>query len=168
MMKDHMMTDRETLLLLSEARTNIAQCHQIITKIARYDPGVARMEMPRLRRLAERQNRLEAKAQTTQTTQDLGFVVTAAIVGGMALLGLGGWVFKHHEETALERYKLESIDKCIEENVSVGMGRPQASQVCGELFSGKDLSDVFKELSRTILIAGVAITGVYFALRWKK
>lgn len=166
-MKDHMMTDDQTLFLLSEARINIAQSEILVTKIARYDPGIARMEMPRLRRLADRQGRLEKKAQIRRPG-DLGFIVTAAIIGGTALLGIGGWVFKHHEETSLERYKLESIDKCIEQNVNAGMGRPQASQVCGELFAGKDLSNVFRELSRTVLISAAAITAVYFALRWKK
>lgn len=160
------MTDRETLFLLSQSRQNIGYSEVLVRRIARYDPGLAKIELPRLRRLAERQLRLEEKANIYQPPQ-FGFPIVAVVIGGMSLLGIGGWVFKQHEETSLERYKLESIEKCIEENVNSGMDRAEASRICRELFTGKDLSDVFSELSRTIMIASVAIVGVYVVLRWK-
>lgn len=166
-MKDHQLRPQDTLFLLSEARQNIARSLVLIRKISRDDPGIVRVELPRLRSLVGRQMRLEKKANIQQPL-DMGFFIAPVIIGGMALLGLGGWVFKHHEETSLERYKLESIDKCIEENVKSGMVRAEASRVCGELFTGRDLSNVFSELSRTIMIAAVAITGVYFILKLRK
>lgn len=163
-----LLTDSDTLFLLSEARHNIGQSVAIIRRIARDDPGIVRVEVPKLRRLAARQLRLEKKANIRQPLEfGIAFLVPA-IMGGMALLGIGGWVFKHHEETSLERYKLESIEKCIAENVLSGMARGEASRVCSELFSGRDLSKVFSELARTITIASIAITGVYFLVRWKK
>lgn len=162
------MTDQETLFLLSDARRNLGQVAVLIRKIARYDPGIAKVAVPRLRRMAAKQERLESNARASMPDQNLGFPFVTVIVGGMALLGLGGYVFKHHEETSLERYKLESIDKCIEENVGAGMDRAEASRVCRELFTGKDLSNVLSELSKTIMIASVAITGVFLFLRWKK
>ncbi len=160
------LTGQDTRFLLSEARQNIGQSLVLIRRIARDDPGIVRVELPRLRRQAARQMRLEKKANIYQPLE-FGLVGIIA-VGSMALLGLGGWVFKHHEETSLERYKLESIDKCIQENVNTGMVRAEASRVCSELFTGKDLSDVFAELSKTLMIASVAITGVYLLIRWKK
>lgn len=160
------MNDRETLLLLSSARQNIGQAMVTVRRIARYDPGIARVELPRIRSLAKRQLRLEQKAGIRQSPE-LGWIVPV-VMGGMALLGIGGYVFKHHEETSLERYKLESIENCISENVNAGMDRTEAARICGELFSGRDLSAVFSELSKTILMAGLAITGVYIVLRWKK
>jgi len=163
-MKDHVLTDEQTLFLLSDSRANIDASLTLIRIIGR--PDLVRVALPRLRRLSERQNRLEQKARV-KLPQNLG-LVGLITVGGMALLGIGGWVFKHHEETSLERYKLESIDKCVQENTNAGMGRAQASQICSELFTGQDLSDVFAELSKTILIASVAITGVYLFMRWTK
>lgn len=160
------MNARQTLLLLSSARQNIGQAVVHVRRIARYDPGIARVELPRLKRLAATQLRLERKAGIRQVPQ-LGWILPV-VMGGMALLGIGGYVFKHHEETSLERYKLESIDNCVEENVSAGMDREDAARICGELFSGRDLSAVFSELSKTILMAGLAITAVYIVLRWKK
>ena len=160
------MTDRETLFLLTDARRNINQSVVLVRKIARFDPGIARVAIPRLRRLADKQLRLEKKAQIQQPPE-FGWVMPV-IYGGMALLGIGGWVFKHHEDTSLERYKLESSAKCIDENVGAGMERVEAVRICNELFTGKDLSDVFSELSRTIMIASIAITGVWLVMRWKK
>lgn len=160
------MTDRDAIFLLSDARQNIGQALVLVRKIARYEPGIAKVEVPRLRRLAERQLRLEAKAQIYEPPQ-FGWIVPVGIAA-MSLLGIGGWVFKHHEETSLERYKLESIEKCIDENVATGMQREEASRICGELFTGRDLKGVFSELSKTIMIASVAITGIYILVRWKK
>ena len=160
------MNDRETLFLLSSARQNIGQAVVHVQRIARYDPGIARVELPRLRRLAARQLRLERKAGIRQGP-DLGWILPV-VMGGMALLGIGGYVFKHHEETSLERYKLESIDNCISENVAAGMERGEAARICSQLFSGRDLAGVFAELSKTILMASLAITAVYIVLRWKK
>lgn len=160
------MNDQETLFLLQESRRNLGQAAVLVRNIARYDPGIARVEIPRLNRLAARQRRLEQKANIRQTPQ-FGWILPV-VMGGMALLGIGGYVFKHHEETSLEKYKLESIDNCIEENVKAGMDRGEAARICGDLFSGRNLADVFGELSRTITIASVAIAGVYLLLRWKK
>jgi len=162
------MNDGQTLFLLSSARHNIGQAMVHIRSIARYDPGLARMELPRLRRLAKRQLELERKANRLQPAPQLGIAFLPIIIGGMALLGIGGYVFKHHEETSLERYKLESIDNCVSENVAAGMERGEAARICSELFSGRDLSQVLTELSKTIMIAGLVITGVYIVLRWKK
>lgn len=162
------MTDRETVLLLTSARQNIGQAMVLIRRIARYDPGIARVELPRLNRLAARQLRLERKANSLQPPPQLGFPIAAVIMGGMALLGIGGYVFKHHEETSLERYKLESIDNCISENTAAGMDRAEAARICSELFTGRNLSQVFSDLSKTIMIAGIVISGVYIVLRWKK
>lgn len=162
------MNDRETALLLSDARRNIAQMAVVVRKIARYDPDIAKVAVPRIRALVARQMRLEKKAGLAfQQPPEFGWIMPV-VYGGMALLGIGGYVFKHHEETSLERYKLESIEKCIEENVGAGMDRAEASRICSELFTGRDLGNVFAELSRTIMIASIAITGVYLFLRWKK
>ena len=162
------MNERETLLLLSDARRNIDQMAVVVRRIARHDPGIARVALPRVRALIARQLRLEKKARVSFHQPPQFGLVLPIIMGGMALLGLGGYVFKHHEETSLERYKLESIEKCIEENVASGMDRMESSRICRELFTGTDLKGVFSELSRTIMIASIAITGVYLFLRWKK
>jgi len=159
------MNDQQTLFLLSDARENICQSMALLRAIGPYYPDLARKELPRIRSLAERQIRLERRAEI-QAPQ-LGFPIALVVMGGMSLLGLGGWVFKHHEETSLERYKMESIAKCIEENINAGMNRPEATRICGELFTGKNLASVFKELSKTLVIASVAITGIYIFLRWK-
>lgn len=159
------MTDDETLFLLSDARRNIGQAVVTVRRIARFDPGIAKVAIPVLNRLAVKQLRLEKKAKIQP---QLGFPIAAVVMGGMALLGLGGYVFKHHEETSLERYKLESIEKCIQVNEEAGVNTTEAARICGELFHGKSLADVFSELSKTLMIASVAITGVYIALRWKK
>ena len=164
------MTDAQALYLLSEARINIKESAVLLRKIARHDPGVARVAVPKLRKLAQKQERLEQKARMARPLQgpnELGWIMPV-IYGGMALLGIGGYVFKHHEETSLERYKLESIDKCIEENINAGMQREEASRICRELFTGRDLSDTLSQLSKTITIASLAIMGVYVVLRLKK
>jgi len=159
------MNDRETLFLLSDSRENISQSIALLRRIGAYDPDLLRKELPRMNALAGRQLRLERKAQ--MQAPQLGWVVPV-VMGGMALLGIGGGAFKHHEETALERYKLESIDKCIEENVKSGMQRQEASRVCGQLFGGKDLANTLTELSKTIMIGSLAIAGVYVVIKWRK
>lgn len=163
------MNDDQILGMLADARQNIGQAAVTITRIARFDPGLAKTQVPSLRRLAKTQRRLERDVQLRllPQVQPLGFI-TPLIIGGMALVGLGGWVFKHHEDTSLERYKIESIEKCVEENVGAGLSRDEASRVCKQLFGGRDLANVFSELSRTVLIASVAIVGVYIVLKWKK
>lgn len=163
------MNDDQILAMLGEARRNIGQAAVTIRRIARFDPGLARTRVPTLRRLAKTQRRLERDVQLRllPQVQPLG-IITPIIIGGMALVGLGGWVFKHHEDTSLERYKIESIETCVDENVKAGLNRDEASRVCKQLFGGRDLANVFSELSRTVLIASVAILGVYIFLKWRK
>lgn len=160
------MTPDDILLLLGEARENIAQAHVTLRRLAHHDPRVARMELPRLRRMAKRQRSLERNVQI-QRLPELGFAFLPVIIAGAGLLGLGGWVFKHHEETSLERYKLETMENCITQNMDAGMSREEANRICSELIRGKDLSDVFSELGKTILIAGAAVVGVYLVIKWK-
>ncbi len=166
------MNDRETLFLLSNARSNIGQSMALLQSIAPYYPAVARRKLRRMESLAARQIRLENRVSEAQAQcqydPQLGAFIVPVIMGGMALLGVGGWVFKHHEDTALERYKLESIAKCIEENIKTGMDRAEASRICGELFTGKSIANVFTELSKTIMLASIAITGIYIFIKWRK
>lgn len=126
--------------------------------------------MPRFKKLAGTQLKIERRASDLmeRDQSQLGIIILPIVIGGMALLGIGGWAFKHHEATSLERYRLETLEKCMSESMEAGLSRADAVNLCQRSIEKQGLSQVFNELGKTILIAGAVVAGVWMLIKWKK
>jgi len=124
--------DQDVIACIRQSRVDLGQAAVHIRRIARHDRAVARAQVPRFKKLAGTQLKIERRASQMlqDDVSDLGVIILPIVIGGMALLGIGGWAFKHHEETSLERYRLETLDKCITGSMEAGMSRTDAVALC--------------------------------------
>lgn len=163
------LNESEIAALIHNSSENLSGAVSALSRLQKVVPRLASRHAPVLRRLAGQQAELE-RASGIGTEDTLGaFFIPAIVIGGMSLLGLGTWAWKQHEETSLERKRLELMESCIQEKLKGGMARGEAERTCERIYmsTGGTLESA-QDILKLAIIGGVAILGLYAFIKWRK
>jgi len=128
----------------------------------RGNPGDFERLYPRWGRLMQRQIALENALRIQQGANFSGIFIPI-IIGGMSLLGIGGWIWKHRTDVEGEERYLDCLNRMIDEG---GMVPQEAAMVCKSESPGvvSQLSD----LTRNALILTFVAGGLFLIIKMKK
>ncbi len=163
------LSDAEIVELIHGSSENLSGALAALSRLRALAPRLAALHAPVVRRLACQQAELE-RTSGIGTVDSLGsFIITAAVIGGMSLLGIGTWAWKQHEETSLERDRLELMENCITEKTAGGMARGEAERTCARIYTGAGggIMESAQDVLKLSIIGGVLVLGLYAFIRWK-
>lgn len=154
--------------LLSASRMNLRDAIFRIRALEHRAPRIAAQERGRLLGLMTEQRRLETLSGANPDP-NLGAFILPLVYAGMGLAALGTWVFKHYQDTSLEKKRLEMFDQCVQAKQAVGASIEEAQHACMSLRAGPG-GGIIAQMSgllKNAALAGIAIGVVWWVIKRK-
>lgn len=149
------MSDQQILGYIRASRESLDRSLAILRDMrSRYPGGYYQLETD-IAPLVARQGELELAAGVDLSGGRLGFAILPIIVGGMALLGIGGWAWQQYQATSQSLSHIE----CVHRLEDQGWDSGKASLICSGRYGGT-AQNITTVLKYAIILA-LGLGGIY-------